>query len=393
MILRVVVVALVALMAAVLVGHFIAVDPGFIVIGIGGKVLRTTFAFFVIVVLASVLTLYIALRLIAHLLALRGRFGRWSGDYRRRRAYRSLADGLLARAAGDHARAERLFSLGADDQAQPEVHYLAAAEAAQAIHAHGRRDNYLRLARDLKPEATASLEMQRAAWLLEQGHGAEAAALVETLVRTQPQSPALLNLQLKLLQQGRDHAAVLRLLPALRRDRVLTHDQADALERQCAVALLGDAQLDSEAVTALWEKLPKSLRAMPEVLAAHVRALVRVRRDDDAERLLARHLDNAWHSDLAALYGEIHCEPAARQLRRVEGWAQRHDGDAGLRLARARLAIRSQLWGPARSQLEQLVSEHPLPLFYRLLAEVADGAGDAEAAQRHRKRGLELATS
>ncbi|MCC6709242.1 MAG: hypothetical protein IT492_16930 [Gammaproteobacteria bacterium] len=393
MIVRVVVVALVALMAAVLAGHFIAVDPGFMVIGIGGKVIRTTFAFFVIAVLGSVLTLYIVLRLLAHLLALRGRFGRWSGDYRRRRAYRSLADGLLARAAGDHARAERLFSLGADDQAQPEVHYLAAAEAAQAMHAHGRRDNYLRLARDLKPDVAASLDMQRAAWLLEQQHGDEAAQLLDELKARQPQSPALLALQLKLLQQRGDHAGVLRLLPALRRDRVMSHDQADALERQCAVAVLGDRALASEALTVLWEGFSKSLRATPEVLAAYVRALARVGRDDEAERLLARHLDANWHSDLAALYGEIHCEPAARQLRRVEQWAQRHDADGGLRLARARLAIRSQLWGPARTQLEQLVAAHPLPLFYRLLAEVAEGAGDTDAAQRYRKRGLELATS
>lgn len=393
MILRVVVIALGALLAAVLVGHFIAVDPGFMVIGIGGKVIRTTFAFFVIVVLGSVLALYITLRLLAHLLALRGRFGRWSGDYRRRRAYRSLADGMLARAAGDYARAERLFSLGADDQAQPEVHYLAAAEAAQAMHAHGRRDNYLRLARDLKPEAAPGLEMQRAAWLLEQRHTDEAATLIDELVQAQPQSPALLALQLKVLEQRGDHAGVLRLLPALRRDRVMTHDQADALERQSAVAVLGVTTLDSDALTSLWENLPKSLRAMPEVLAAYVRALLRVARDEDAERLVARHLDNSWHSDLAALYGEIRCEPPARQLRRVEQWAQRHDADAGLRLARARLAIRSQLWGPARSQLEQLVADHPLPLFYRLLAEVADGAGDAEGAQRYRKRGLDLATS
>jgi HemY protein len=230
MMVRLVLVVLVALMAAVLAGHFIAVDPGFMVIGIGGKVIRTTFAFFVIAVLGSVLALYIGLRLMAHLFALRGRFGRWSGDYRRRRAYRSLADGLLARAAGDHARAERLFSLGADDQAQPEVHYLAAAEAAQAQSANGRRDNYLRLARDLKPEAGVSLDMQRAGWLLEQAHTDEAAALLEQLKHSQPQSPALLALELKLARQRGEHAAVLRLLPALRRDRVMSHDQADALE-------------------------------------------------------------------------------------------------------------------------------------------------------------------
>jgi len=392
MIVRLLVVALLALVAAVLVGHFIAVDPGFIVIGIGGKVLRTTFAFFVIVVIGSVLALYVGLRLLAHLLALRGRFERWSGDYRRRRAYRSLAEGLMARAAGDHARAERLFSLGADDNAQPEVHYLAAAEAAQAIHANGRRDNYLQLARDLKPAAVPALEMQRAGWLLDQDHVDDAAMLIDELTRTEVTSPALLRLRLRLLQRRGDRAGILQLMPALRRDRVMSHDEANVLERDCAVAVLRSEDLASDALTKLWESLSKPLRATPQVLAAYVHALCRVHRDDEAERLLARQLDHMWNSDLAALYGDIDCQPPARQLRKVEQWAHTHDTDPGLRLARARLAMRSSLWGPARTQLEQLVADHPLPLFYRLLAEVADGAGDAPAAQRYRKLGLELAT-
>ena len=392
MIVRLLLVALLALVAAVAVGHFIAVDPGFIVIGIGGKVLRTTFAFFVIVILAVVLTLYIGLRLLAQLLALRGRLGRWSGDYRRRRAYRSLADGLLARAAGDHARAERLFNLGADDNAQPEVHYLAAAEAAQAMHANGRRDNYLRLARDLKPDAAPALELQRAAWLLDQDHSDEAATLIDELSASQVSSPPLLRLRMRLLERRQDMAGMLQLMPALRRDRVLSHDEANVLERDCAVAVLRGDALDPAGLTAVWEGLSKSLRATPQVLAAYVQALCRVSRDDEAERLLSRQLDHIWHSDLAALYGEIECQPPARQLRRVEQWAAKHDADPGLRLARARLAIRAQLWGPARTQLELLIADHPLPLFYRLLAEVADGAGDANAALRYRKRGLELAT-
>ena len=392
MIVRILLVALLALVMAVVVGHFIAVDPGFIVIGIGGKVLRTTFAFFVIVMLAAVLALYIGMRLLAHLLALRRRFGRWSGDYRRRRAYRSLADGLLARAAGDHARAERLFSLGAADNAQPEVHYLAAAEAAQAMHANGRRDNYLRLARDLKPEAAPALELQRAAWLLDQDQVDEAAALIEELTHSQVSSPSLLRLRLRLLERRHDMTGMLQLMPALRRDRVMSYDEANVLERDCAVAVLRGDETRPAALTAVWESLSKPLRVTPQVLAAYVQALCRVSRDDEAERLLSRQLDRVWNSDLAALYGEIECQPAARQLRRVEQWAAKRDADAGLRLARARLAIRSQLWGPARSQLEKLIAEHPLPLFYRLLAEVADGGGDADAAQRYRKRGLELAT-
>ena len=393
MIVRILLTALLALVAAVAIGHFIAVDPGFIVIGIGGKVLRTTFTFFVIVVLLTVVVLYIAMRLLAQLLTLRGRFGRWSGDYRRRRAYRSLADGLLARAAGDHARAERLFSLGIDDNAQPEVHYLAAAEAAQAMHANGRRDNYLRLARDLKPDAVPALELQRAAWLLDQDHLDEAAVLIDELRESQVSSPPLLRLRLRLLERRHDMAGMLQLIPALRRDRVMSHDEANVLERDCAVAVLRGDALPADRLTAVWEGLSKSLRATPEVLAAYVQALCRVGRDDEAERLLSRQLDRLWNSDLAALYGEIECQPAARQLRRVEHWAAKHDTDPGLRLARARLAIRAQLWGPARTQLELLIARHPLPLFYRLLAEVADGAGDPHAALRYRKRGLELATA
>jgi HemY protein len=391
-IVRVVLIALLALIAAVAVGHYIAVDPGFIVIGIGGKVVRTTFAFFVIVVLAAVFVLYMGMRSLAHLLALRGRLGRWSAEYRRRRAYRSLADGLLARAAGDHARAERLFSLGADDNAQPEVHYLAAAEAAQAMHANGRRDNYLRLARDLKPDAAPALELQRATWLLEQDHIDEASALISGLSANQAANPSLLRLRLRLLERRQDMAGILQLLPALRRARVMSHDEANVLERDCAVAVLRGDGVSGDGLTSLWEGLSKSLRVTPQVLAAYVQALCRLSRDDEAERLLARQLDRTWHSDLAALYGEIECQPAARQLRRVEQWAAKHDADPGLRLARARLAIRAQLWGPARVQLELLIADHPLPLFYRLLAEVADGAGDASAALRHRKRGLELAT-
>ena len=392
MIVRLLLVALLALVAAVAVGHFVAADPGFIVIGVGGKVLRTTFAFFVIVVLAAVLALYVSLRLLSHLLALRGRFGRWSGDYRRRRAYRSLADGMLARAAGDHAKAERLFSLGADDNAQPEVHYLAAAEAAEAQHASARRDNYLRLAQDLKPDAAPTLELQRAAWLLAQDHLDEAAALIEQLTRSQVMGPQLLRLRQRLLERRDDTTGLLRLLPELRRARVLSHDEANLVERECAVKLLRAAGSDADSLKALWESLSKPLRAMPPVLAAYVHGLCVAGGDDEAERLLARQLDRTWHSDLAALYSEIQCQPPTRQLRKVEQWAAKHDADAGLRLARARLAIRSQLWGPARTQLEQLVAAHPLPLFYRLLAEVADGTGDAEAARRYRQRGLELAT-
>ena len=41
-------IAILSLVVAVVLGHFISDDAGFVVIGYGGKVFRTSFAFFVV---------------------------------------------------------------------------------------------------------------------------------------------------------------------------------------------------------------------------------------------------------------------------------------------------------------------------------------------------------
>lgn len=389
---RLLVIALVALIAAVAFGTLVAEDPGFIVIGYGGKVLRTTFAFFMLVLLVAAVALYALIRLFVNMAELRRRWRHWAEEQRRRRAHRSLASGLLALAAGDFAKAERLFSRGVDDDAQPEVHYLAAAQAAQAMHASGRRDNYLRLAHDISPEAAAALDIKRAEWLIENGQLDDAQALLEDLTRTSPPSPQLLRLRLAILRARGDDAGLLGLVPDLRRDRVVSFDEANALERDAAVAVLGHPHANRDALKALWGGLSKPMRAEPAVIEAYVKALCAIGGDDEAEALLRRRLESHWDTGLAALYGEIRCEPPAKQLRKADAWAMSRGEDPGLMLTRARLAVRAGLWGQAKSHLDKLVVSAPTPLVYRLQAETAEGRDDPEAAAAYRKMGLEMAT-
>lgn len=389
---RLLVVALLALTVAVVAGHFVAADPGFIVIGYGGKVLRTTFAFFVLMLAAGLAAVYVAMRLLVNLLGLRRRWRRWSEEYRRRRAHSTLTSGLLALAGGEFARAEKLFNRGADADAQPEVHYLAAAEAAQALHAPERRDNYLRLAQDLHPDAAAALDIKRAAWQIETGQFDEAAQLLAQLLRDHGSNLQVLKLRLQLARHRGEPQALLDLLPALRRDRVLGVAAANDLERDAAVALLDRARSGTGDLARHWSALSKPVKAEPAVLAAYVRALIALAQHEEAETLLRKQLDRNWDSQLAALYGEVVIEPPARQLRRLEAWGLTRGDDPGLRLARARVALRAGLWGQARGQLEHLLAAAPSPQLHRLLAEVADGVGDPAAAAEHRRRGLELAT-
>ena len=388
---RVLVVALVALVAAVVAARYVAEDPGFIVIGYGGTVVRTTFAFFLVVLLVAFLALHGLVNLVQRAGRLRRNWHHWSEEHRRRRAHESLAGGLMAMAAGDHARAERLLRRGVDEHSQPAAHYLAAAEAAQAARAPGRRDNYLELAAGADPGARTALTIKRAGWLLENGQLSEARPIVEKLARHHRDNPQVLALLLRLAQASYDHQGVFELVPALRRDRVLGHDALNMIEREAAIALLSRADLVREVLDARWRALGKHLRGEPEIVSAYARGLCRHGADEAAEELVRKHLERRWDTALAALYGEIACSPPTRQLRKLEAWTVTHGGDPGLRLAHARLAIRAGPWGEARAQVEGLIDHTPSPLLHELLAEIAEGTGDGAAAARHRRAGLELA--
>ncbi len=250
------------------------------------------------------------------------------------------------------------------------------------------------LARDLNPAAGGTLDLKRAGWLLDNGELDAAADQLASLAASQAANPRFLLLRARYREARGEHGALLGLLPSLRRDRVLPAAEADALEQASAAAALAAAAAEgSAALDAAWNGLSRNVRAGTPVYAAYVRALVTLGRVDQAENLLVRQLERRWDGELAALYGELPCEPPTRQLRAIEDFARSHGDDPGLMLARARITLRAGLWGQARAQLEALLAAAPSPLVHRLLAEAAEGAGDVSAAEKHRRRGLELATA
>jgi HemY protein len=385
-------IVLLALVVAVVAGHYVAEDPGFIVIGYGGKVVRTTFAFFLLVLAISVVLLISLLNIARNVSQLRQRWRRWNEERRRQRASDGLSNGLVAMAAGDFARAERLFTRSIDPDNQPEVHYLSAAYAAEALNLPQRRDNYMALARDSKPEIQSALDTKHAEWLLDHRQLSDASALVEQFRGSKVANAQVLKLRMALCRLRDDDETILALLPDLRHGRAISHDDANVLERSCVVNLLEREREDLAALRSRWRVLARNLRTAPSVIAAYVRGLSRHGAEDEAETLLRKQIERVWDSELVALYGEILCEPPSRQLRRLDVWSRGHLDDPGLRLARARQSIRAGLWGQAREQLEALIKTDPSPLLHQLLAEIADSKEDAVAALEHRRIGLELAT-
>ncbi len=382
-----------ALGLAVVLGHFVSDDAGFVVIGYAGKVFRTSFAFFVVLLVVGIIAVYFAWRFLYQIITLRTRWIGWSGNYRRKRSQRALGNGLLALAEGDFNRAERLLSRGGDDETATALRYLGAAEAAQAQNAAERRDNYLSLAHDAMPSAEVAVGIKRAEMQLANEQYEQARASLAYLADRHPDNKQVLSLQQRVYVKTDDFDALLSLLPALRRHHVFTPERIDGLESQTATAMLSKPYTSVDDLHQIWHRLPKTCRNRSNCIALYTKQLAALGHQEDAEALLRKHIGREWHPELIRQYGEVRVPKALQQMQRAEVWLVTRTEDPDLLLTVAKLCINAEQWDKARSYLDRLIALDPSPMAYRLLAEVFEQGEDIDAANQCQREGLRLATN
>lgn len=381
---------LAALLGAVSLGQFIVAHPGVVAISVDGTALRMSLSLFVVLVTVAGLVLSWLLHTLWRLLTLRARVRRWREARQRRRALERVESGLLALAAGDYARAERLLGRGSQ---RSKLQYLAAAQAAHAQQASERRDALLALAAGGTPEETLALGVRRAEMLLDDGNPEAAETALAPLLARHADNPAVLLLRQRLLSRTGREEELAALLPTLRKRKLHPPARLDELEAELAVRRLRASGSTPDALAQRWSGLGKTARQNPVVVAAYARALLALKAHAAAEEVLRKALDAHWDARLLALYGELDANDVRGALTRAERWRDAHPEDPGLLLALGRLCLSQRLWGKARGYLESLVALAPSALAWRLLADACEALGETALAERHRQEGLRYATA
>ena len=388
---RTLILIILALAIAVGLGHVLQQDPGFIIVGYGGKFFRMSFVPFAVMVIVASLLVYLALKALLQLLTVGKRWKKWSTGRKQRKSHRALDDGLLALAAGEFVRAEKLLSQGAKSDDSPAVHWLAAAEAAQGQDAIDRRDLYLSRAREAEPHAEAAIGLRRARMQLQNNQLEQARAAAEYLSDRYPDNQQVLLLRRDVYRQDDDWHALLNLLPAIKRHRALSDDALESLEEQTSVALLGDYFGSLDELNAAWEKISKTGRSNPAALAKYATALVGFGQQEQAENMLRKALGQTWHQDLIQAYRRVEIGNSDLQLERAEVWLKARPDDADLLITLASLAIKADHWDKARGYLDKLSKSQATPEAYQLLADVLEHEGNPAEASRCRRDGLAMA--
>lgn len=378
-------VVIIALVLGAIAANFLLGDPGYVAISFRGHLFEMSVPILVLLLLV----LLVAIWGIRRLWQAPRRIGEAAGRYRAGRAGLKLTRGMIEVAEGNFARGEKLLARAASSSDSPLFNYLQAARAAHLQGKDARRDEWLKLAYEHTPEAANAVLLTQAELQLDREQYEQALATLRRLEENSRDHSHALALLGRLYFRLQDWENLADLLPRMQKQGRVKQETLDDWSIRVHKERFERAA-DGNAVVSEWKNVPKRLRANLRVLDAYYMALMRVGQHDKAEKELASALKTEWRAPLVRLFGLVEGSDPSKQLKRAEGWLTKHGEDAELLLAAARLCLRTELWGKARSYLETVISLRPTPDAYQEYGRLLNQLGETDAAADAYRSGLDL---
>jgi HemY protein len=376
---------IVALILSALAASLLLQDPGYVVISFRGYLVEMSVPILLAIFVLLLITIWFTIKLFH---APR-KLGEAAGRYRAGRAGQRLTRGIIEVAEGNFAKGERLLTRSAGVSDAPLLNYLQAARAAHLLGQDDRRDDWLRLAYEQSPEAANAVLLTQAELQLDQGQYEPALATLRKIEENTPNHTHALVLLGRLYFRLNDWQHLADLLP-----RLTKHGRIDAATlHQWSLRVYQEhlrSATDGAAVQLVWKKLPKQQKKDIDLLEAYFSSLIRTGMHAQAEKEIAAELRREWRSPLVRLYGIVEADDPTRQLNKAEGWLRNHGEDVDLLLAAARLCLRNELWGKARSYLETVIAIRPTPDAYQEFGRLLNQLGEGDAAADAYRSGLSL---
>lgn len=378
-------IVVVALVLSAFAAHFLLQDPGYVVINFRGYLVEMS-----VPVLVGLLFLgaFLIWALVKIWRAPRT-IGQAAGRYKAGRAGKKLTNGMIQIAEGNFARGERMLARAAGDSDAPLLNYLQAARAAHLLGQNERRDSWLKQAYEQMPEASNAVLLTQAEFQLDQGQYETALATLRRIEESAPNHSHALALLGRLYYRLEDWPQLGKLLPRLRKHGRLEAVTLDKWARRVHTEELKKAA-DAEVLAATWKAIPKTLRQDEGVIETYYTAMVRVGQHEQAEKDIAAQLKRHWIGPLVYVFGTIDGKDPLKQLKRAESWLGAHPDDPDLLLTTARLCLKNELWGKARSYLETVIALRPSPEAYQEYGRLLNRLGEGDAAADAYRAGLGL---
>jgi HemY protein len=306
--------------------------------------------------------------------------------YRERRAevggQRALRDALRLLFEGRFARAERAAKAAQDAPALAGLAALIGARAAHRMQENERRDEWLARAEADPQLNTARLVASAEMWT-EAREEARALDAIEALQSSGGRHIHAARVALAANLQAGRWDEVLKGVRLLAKRNALHEVVAARYKVLAWRALLAQRRHDPSALEAAWNRIPAEDRRIPELALEGARLLNRAGRGRAAGAAIEAALERRWDERLLDEYAMTYDFPARERIERAEAWLQDHAGDPALLRCLGLLCLREQLWGKARTYLEESLRAQAHPATRLALGRLAESVGDEQEAARH----------
>ncbi|AZC40711.1 heme biosynthesis protein HemY [Pseudomonas chlororaphis] len=321
----------------------------------------------------------------------------WSRRNRSRRVQIAIEQGQMDLAEGRWASAQKHLHRAAEAERQPLLYYLGAARAANELGNYEQCDSLLERALERQPQAELAVALSHAQLQTDRGDTEGALSTLQAMHERHPHSVQVLRQLQRLQQQRGDWSAVIRLLPELRKDKVLPANELAELERRAwgenltlAAHREEDGAVGLQSLNRAWQQLTAAQRQEPQLVLAYAEQMRQLGAEAEAEEVLRVALKRKYDSHLARLYGLLRGSDPARQLQFAEQWLKDHPNDPSLLLTLGRLCLQTSLWGKARDYLESSLRIQRNPEACAELARLLAQLGDTERSNQLFQEGLGL---
>lgn len=324
----------------------------------------------------------------------------WSRRNRSRRVQVAIEQGQMDLAEGRWASAQRHLHRAAEAERQPLLYYLGAARAANEQGRYEESDNLLERALERQPHAELAIALNHAQLQLDRGDSEGALTTLQAMQERHPHNPQVLRQLQRLYRQRGEWSELIRLMPELRKDKVLPAQELAELEKRAwgeNLSLAAYRGVEGESAPAglpalekAWQQLTSAQRQEPALILAYAEQLRRHGADVQAEEVLRAAMKRDYNAHLARLYGLVRGSDPGKQLQTAEGWLKNHPDDPGLLLTLGRLCLQSSLWGKARDYLEASLRLQRNPEACAELARLLGQLGETDRSNQLFQEGLGL---
>ncbi len=315
------------------------------------------------------------------------------------RAQKRAATGMVDYLTGDWLEARKKLLRTLDKVEYPLANYIAAARSSFEMGDEAEADNILDKALSLA-HSELPVALTRARLHVQAERYEEAIGILKPIDIKMPRQPAVLDLMHHIYIAQKNWRALEDLFPAMRKAKVLSNIEFEALEQMLACEKMKSlseqvkALLVAERLPALqnlWRSYSRSLQKNPAVIAVYAEALATHYQDQEAEVLVRKALSNDWYEPLVNLYGRLQVKEIHSQIRNLEAWLKHQPQDATLLLSLGRVMLRNQQWELARDYFQRSMNLQASVETTMEMARLMEKMGDHKKSSDLYQQGLLLA--